>query len=596
MSTTVFPLDGSANKAALFALLLGQDNTTDFVGDGLEVSVDTAQSVISVSGGHCYIQVDTGTITGTDKQVSDLGYAVQLPPTTVEPDMDGTLAVVVEPNYDAPNSVSVAAYPDTDSAPTDALVIATVNMGTGEVIAYNRDPDITAADLNVVGHATIDGGLTVTDTVTVEEDIVTASNETIVDSSGTVQADLPQLDASVTEIRVGTAATLPSGGTEGRILIESDTGRILYDDGATLTEVGLSESQISHDNITDISASDHHQEPTAGTAITDEGSNQFGLDTSNSVSFPSGIDSLPAPTAGGDAARKGYVDSIATGLELKDSVAVSIHDTNIDLSSTTDPNPVDGYTLSDGERILLNQQTDPVENGIYVAQTATDPTTWVRSDDMNEDSEVLQGVFTFVRNGTHANQSYVVTSNDPLIVGVDAISWAQFSAAGKLLAGTGITKDGRSLSISENGVTSTELAGDIGGADHATEYFDESDTGVVTDGDFGILMTTTVDAGETFRITRAGFHTITDSSPVGPSPAGADFKIINGAGDTTLATILSGDGTTAYTHETGAPQTTYQNTTDAPQSIVVGVDNGQVDGALGGSDIEIQSAIIGRIE
>ena len=409
-------------------------------------------------------------------------------------------------------------------------------------------------------------------------------------------ADISQLDSSITEIVEYTSGNVPAAGTDGRIIIESDTGRILFDNGSSLVEIGLSEGEISHDNINGVSASDHHAEPSAGTAITDEGSNQFGLDTSTSVSFANGIDSLPEPTDNNDAARKEYVDSVASGLNLKDSVAVSNHDQNIDLTSTTDPNPIDSYTLQDGERILLKHQTDAVENGIYDAVDATDPTTWVRSDDMDEDSEVTQGAFTFIRNGSHQNESYVVTSSDPLTVGTDPIEWSQFSAAGELSAGTGLSKTNSTFSITQDGVTSTELAGDIDGADHSTEYFDESDTGVIADGDFGILMTTTLADNQYFRITRAGFHSITDSSPVGASPSSADFKIINEAGDTTLKTILSGDGTTAFTQETGSPQTTYQNTTGSSQTIVIGVDNGQVDTNLGGSDIEIQSAIIGRIE
>jgi hypothetical protein len=412
-------------------------------------------------------------------------------------------------------------------------------------------------------------------------------------------ADISQLDSSITEIVQDVSTSLPAAGTEGRVLIESDTGRILYDDGSSLNEVGLSESQISHDNITNVSASDHHDEPTAGTAITDEGSNQFGLDTSTSVAFPNGIDSLPAPTSTDEAARKQYVDSVAAGLELKDSVAVSNHESNIDLTSSVDPNPIDGYTLTDGERILLKHQTNAVENGIYIAEVATDPTTWVRSDDMNEDSEVSQGFFTFIRNGTHANESYVVTSSDPLTVGTDDINWSQFSAAGEITAGTGLSKSGSSLSITQDGVTSTELAGDIDGADHSTEYFDESDTGVISSGDFGIIMTTELADSESLNISRASYHQIGDSDPVTPAPSGTEISVIDGNNSNTATglplTVLSGDGTTEYPQQTGTPLAQYTNNTGSTQTIVIGVDNGQ-NTTGSGSNINIQAGIIGRIE
>lgn len=60
---------------------------------------------------------------------------------------------------------------------------------------------------------------------------------------------------------------------------------------------------------------------------------------------------------------------------------------NIDLSSASDPNPIDGVTLNTDQRILLKDQTILAENGIYVAVDAEDPTTWVRSADMNQPTQ-----------------------------------------------------------------------------------------------------------------------------------------------------------------------------------------------------------------
>ena len=184
------------------------------------------------------------------------------------------------------------------------------------------------------------------------------------------------------------------------------------------------------------------------------------------------VTNLDDPSNNTDAATKAFVESVAQGLTLKDSVRVSNHDTNIDLSSTTDPNPIDGLTLNDGDRILLKHQTDLTENGIYDAVTATDPTTWVRSPDFDEDAEVVQGAFTFVRGGTHANESYVVITPDPITVGTDDIEFAQFSAAGQLSGGQNISVSGDVIDVSPQGSGSgldadtldgTELADIAGG-------------------------------------------------------------------------------------------------------------------------------------
>jgi hypothetical protein len=163
------------------------------------------------------------------------------------------------------------------------------------------------------------------------------------------------------------------------------------------------------------------------------------------------VTNLAEPVNSTDVATKAFTESVAQGLTLKDSVRVSNHDQNIDLTSSTDPNPIDGITLNDGDRILLKHQTTLSENGIYDAVTATDPTTWVRSSDFDEDSEVVQGAFTFVRGGTHANESYVVITADPIAVGTDAIEFAQFAQAGQLSGGTNVSVSGDVIDVSPQG-------------------------------------------------------------------------------------------------------------------------------------------------
>lgn len=189
------------------------------------------------------------------------------------------------------------------------------------------------------------------------------------------------------------------------------------------------------------------------------------------------ISNLPAPTNPNDAARKQYVDAIEQGLNLKDAVRAAT-ESNVDLASATDPNPVDGVTLSDGDRVLLKSQTTASENGIYVATTATDPTTWTRSADFDEDVEVTSGSFTFVEEGTlNANRGFVVTTNDPITVGTTDINWTQFSGAGQINAGEGLTKTGDTLDvrldIDDDGGNVTPAYGiNFGG-----NYFDVADDG-----------------------------------------------------------------------------------------------------------------------
>jgi hypothetical protein len=252
---------------------------------------------------------------------------------------------------------------------------------------------------------------------------------------------------------------------------------------------------IDHADLATAPASAHHQEPTAGTAITDEGTNQFGLDTSTSVSFPNGIDSLPAPTNDNDATRKSYVDAIEQGLDIKDSVRAATDGANVNLGSSTDPNPIDGVTLADGDRVLLKDQSTGSENGLYEAVTATDPTTWTRTNDADEDDEVTAGLFVFVEEGSvNLNRGFVLTTNDPITVGSDSLTFTQFSGAGQVTAGTLLTKSGDTLNVSESDIDhdnidqTTVNASDhhqepttgTGITDESTNQFGIADNGVDT--------------------------------------------------------------------------------------------------------------------
>jgi len=187
--------------------------------------------------------------------------------------------------------------------------------------------------------------------------------------------------------------------------------------------------------------------------------------------FSAGITGLPEPTDDSDAARKSYVDAIKQGLDAKDSVVVTTAGTSIDLTSSTDPNPIDSVTLADGDRVLLKDQTDASENGIYVAPTATDPTTWTRAPDADADDEVTPGLFTFVEEGsTSADSAYILATDGDITLGTTGLSFVQFSGGGDVSAGDGLTKTGSTLDVSV-----ADFAG-VGLADSGSNDLDLDET------------------------------------------------------------------------------------------------------------------------
>jgi len=172
------------------------------------------------------------------------------------------------------------------------------------------------------------------------------------------------------------------------------------------------------------------------------------------------ITNLADPTADADAANKGYVDGVAQGLDVKDSVKATTT-ANITLSGTQ---TIDGISLSADDRVLVKNQNTASENGLYLCKASS----WTRTDDLAAGADAA-GAFVFVEQGTvNAENGFVCTSNKgSAVVGTNNLTFAQFSGAGQITAGDGLDKSGNTLSLdlkSNGGVVfeSTELAVDLG--------------------------------------------------------------------------------------------------------------------------------------
>ena len=91
------------------------------------------------------------------------------------------------------------------------------------------------------------------------------------------------------------------------------------------------------------------------------------------------------PTADQDVANKAYVDSVAQGLDIKASCLYTTTN-NITLSGLAVQAGGDWpSTLTASDRILVKNQTNQAENGIYAASA----TGWTRTADMNNWAKCL---------------------------------------------------------------------------------------------------------------------------------------------------------------------------------------------------------------
>ena len=174
------------------------------------------------------------------------------------------------------------------------------------------------------------------------------------------------------------------------------------------------------------------------------------------------ITNLAAPVNSNDAATRGFVESTAQGLDVKDSCKAATTG-NITISTAlNNGDTLDGVTLANGDRVLVKDQSTASENGIYVV--AASP---ARADDLAAGSDAA-GMFTFVESGSvNADNGFVCTSNKGSAqVGTNNLTFAQFSGAGQITAGDGLDKSGNTLSLDlkSNGglvIESTELAIDL---------------------------------------------------------------------------------------------------------------------------------------
>jgi len=177
------------------------------------------------------------------------------------------------------------------------------------------------------------------------------------------------------------------------------------------------------------------------------------------------ITSVATPTQATDAATKGYVDAVKQALDIKDSVRVA---TTANLTATASGTgagktltnsgtqaalTIDSIVLVVGNRVLVKDQTTQSDNGIYtVTAVGSASVNWVLTRATDADNsptgEVTPGMFTFVEEGTvGADNGYVLTTDGTVTIDTTALTFVQFSGAGSVIAGDGLTKSGNTLNV-----------------------------------------------------------------------------------------------------------------------------------------------------
>ena len=161
------------------------------------------------------------------------------------------------------------------------------------------------------------------------------------------------------------------------------------------------------------------------------------------------ITGVADPVDAQDVATKAFVQASQQGLDVKDSVRTA----STGALTLSGLQTVDGISLSAGDRVLVKNNSDSSENGVYLAASGS----WTRATDFDSNADVSAGAFTFVEEGSvNGDAGFVLTTDNPITVGTTGLTFSQFSGAGNITGGDGITKTGSELSLdlkSNGGIT-----------------------------------------------------------------------------------------------------------------------------------------------
>ena len=307
---------------------------------------------------------------------------------------------------------------------TGALKLATETSGIAVTIGHSTSETTIADNATVAGNAAVTGTLGVTGATTVAA----------ITGSGTATFN-------------------------GNVVLGNAS-----DDTQTTTGTTTHTGQYNIDNLRLDGNALTSTDTNGNISLSPNGSGTVDVGTSR-------ITSVTDPSGAQDAATKAYVDAVKTGLDIKDSVVMA---TTADLNYTYSNGSsgigatltaagngvvtIDGIgTATANERVLVKNQDDAEENGIYYVSTVSGASATLvltRTTDTDTASEFSSGSFTFVEKGTaNADAGFVMTQDTAITFGTTEVTWAQFSGAGSFTDGNALTKTGNTLDWTPDGKT-----------------------------------------------------------------------------------------------------------------------------------------------
>jgi hypothetical protein len=384
-----------------------------------------------------------------------------------------------------------------------------------------------------------------------------------VTSATTTMSSLSSVGTITTGVWNASIISIAYGGTNSSTALSNN--RIMISSGGKIVEqsaIAASVAIVSDANGLPVASATTATEIGYVSGVTSAIQTQINAKVNRSGDTMTGALILNAdPITALGAATKQYVDNNIQGLQTKPTAKVA---TTAALAANTYNNgssgvgatltgnvngsigTIDTYTIVVNDLILVKNESTAANNGLYtVTQVGTVGTPYIltRQTDMQTTNE-FAGAFVPVSNAgfTNANSLWLANPSTPVVVGTTNIPFTQLNGATDLIAGTGITLSGNTISISVSYVGQTSI----------------TTLGAITTGTWNAsVISTTYTQAQVISISGvSGRTTITGTATVPIIDISASY--VGQTTITTLGTITTGtwNGTTIAIANGGTGATT----------------------------------------
>lgn len=240
----------------------------------------------------------------------------------------------------------------------------------------------------------------------------------------------------------GTVATLivsDAVSINSKLLLNTTSASIYFEDGVNSGEylINTTEAKITHSAKINFDSPEYYFATlTASTVPYIDASKNL---VSSAVT-PTELGYLTGTTSGIQA----QIDALTSGLSWKQAVRAATVSAGTLASDFEDGDTIDGVLLVAGDRILIKDQADQTENGIYIVAASGAPS---RSTDMDTGSEFPSATVA-VSEGTTNEDTQFVCTNDTVTIGVSNIVFVLVGGTTYVGTTNRITVTGNQIDIS----------------------------------------------------------------------------------------------------------------------------------------------------